>query len=150
MEAPKPAATGKRARRRGSVFVEAVEIDSSWVAPTYPHTAEELERLDGYVAKTILLSLLDTQAKKSVIGAFQKRTYQATEDIITQVPICVIKRTKAPCKRNKLLCIRVGSSPHCPPTSNPPFPPVLFFPFHPFPPSPSLLPFLLSSSLLHS
>lgn len=84
-ETPKPAPSNKRSRRRGSVFVEAVEIDSTWVAPSYPHTPEELERLDGYVANTILLSLLDVQAKKSVIGAFQKKSYVAGEDIIKQV-----------------------------------------------------------------
>ncbi len=67
------------------MFVEAVEIDATWVAPSYPHSPEELGRIEGYVAKTILLSLLDVQAKKSVIGAFQKMTYTAGQDIITQV-----------------------------------------------------------------
>jgi hypothetical protein len=85
-EAPKPAPTAKRSRRRGSVFVEAVEIDATWVAPSYAHSPDEVECLNGYVANTILLSPLDIQAKKSVIGAFQKRSYAAGEDIIKQVP----------------------------------------------------------------
>ncbi len=106
-EAPKPAASGKRAKRRGSVFVEAVEIDSTWVAPVYPHSPEELERLDGYVANTILLSLLDTQAKKSVIGAFQKKSYQAKEDIITQVWRADDKRSRTK-NLNDLLLMLLG------------------------------------------
>jgi hypothetical protein len=78
-------ASTKKARRRGSVFVEAVEIDATWVAPSYPHSQDEVGRIEGYVANTVLLSLLDLQAKKSVIGAFQKMTYPAGQDIITQV-----------------------------------------------------------------
>ena len=82
--APKPAHVG---RRRQNVFVEAVEIDENWVAPSYPHTEEEIARLHDYVSKTVLLAHLDQQAKDTVIGAFQKKSYTSGEAIITQARI---------------------------------------------------------------
>ncbi len=66
------------------MFVEAVEIDANWVAPSYPHTEEEVARLHEYVSKTVLLSHLDQQAKDTVIAAFQKLSYSSGQDIITQ------------------------------------------------------------------
>mmetsp|Transcript_57329 Transcript_57329/g.150972 ORF Transcript_57329/g.150972 Transcript_57329/m.150972 type:complete len:390 (+) Transcript_57329:80-1249(+) len=83
--APAPAPSmPKMGRRRQNVFVEAVEVDADWVAPSYPHTEAEVQRLHEYVSKTILLSHLDQQAKETVIGAFQCKNYTLGQDIITQ------------------------------------------------------------------
>jgi hypothetical protein len=79
--APKAAQIG---RRRQNVFAKAVEIDENWVAPSYDHNKEEIARLNEYVSKTTLLAHLDEQAKNTVIGAFQKKSYKVGQDIITQ------------------------------------------------------------------
>ncbi len=79
--APKAAQIG---RRRQNVFVEAVEIDENWVAPSHQHTEKEIARLNEYVSKTTLLAHLDEQAKNTVIGAFQTKSYKVGQDIITQ------------------------------------------------------------------
>jgi hypothetical protein len=83
--------------RRQNVFVEAVEIDADWVAPSYPHTEEEEARLHGYVSKTVLLAHLDQQAKQTVIAAFQKLSFRSGQAIITQArpPDPQLQRTRS-------------------------------------------------------
>lgn len=55
------------------------------VAPTFEKTPEEAERLNGYIAKTALLAYLDSKAKETVIGAFQKKVCSKDEEVIKQV-----------------------------------------------------------------
>ena len=64
--------------------MEAVEIDENWVAPSYPHSEDEVVRLTNYVSKTVLLSHVEGQAKASLIGAFQKMNYSQGDEIIQQ------------------------------------------------------------------
>ncbi len=82
---PKPAPAARGRTRRTNVFVEPVQLDDDWVPPSYDKTDEEKVRLEGYIGKTALLQYLDTKAKQTVIGAFQKKNYSAGENIITQV-----------------------------------------------------------------
>ena len=84
-DAPPSPRKVRPAKRRGSVFVEAVQVSSNWEAPSYPKSADEVERLRGYVSRTVLLCHLDFSAKETVIGSFQKKEIEAGHDIITQV-----------------------------------------------------------------
>mmetsp|Transcript_17751 Transcript_17751/g.44868 ORF Transcript_17751/g.44868 Transcript_17751/m.44868 type:complete len:388 (-) Transcript_17751:128-1291(-) len=79
-EAPKRAPRG----RRTNVFVEAVELDDNWVPPQYEKEDAEAKRLEEYIGKTALLAYLDDSAKKTVIGAFQKKVCSKDDAVITQ------------------------------------------------------------------
>ena len=78
--------------------MEAVEIDENWVAPSYPHSEEEIARLNEYVSKTVLLAHLDQQAKDTVIGAFQRKSYTSGQNIITQANGARSLCQSAPCR----------------------------------------------------
>uniref|UniRef100_A0A7S0VSY4 Cyclic nucleotide-binding domain-containing protein n=1 Tax=Hemiselmis tepida TaxID=464990 RepID=A0A7S0VSY4_9CRYP len=78
--APKRAARG----RRTNVFVEAVELDDDWEPPQHEKEDAEGKRLEEYIGKTALLAYLDEKAKKTVIGAFQKKQCAKDEDVIKQ------------------------------------------------------------------
>jgi hypothetical protein len=71
--------------RRESVFVEAVHVDEKWVPPSYPHTPEDISRLRGYVANTVLLSHLSTHLRDTVIDALERKEYPKGAEIIKQV-----------------------------------------------------------------
>ena len=70
--------------RRTNVFVEAVELDENWEPPQYAKEDAEAQRLQEYIGKTALLAYLDEKAKKTVIGAFQKKTCSKDEEVIKQ------------------------------------------------------------------
>lgn len=87
VDEPPPAAQAylnATGRRRSNVFQEAVVIEQGWRAPTFPKTAEEIKRLDGYVGETALLKHLDLSLKTTVVQAFEKKTFGDGEAIITQ------------------------------------------------------------------
>ena len=71
--------------RRESVFVEAVHVDEKWVPPSYPHTPEDVSRLRGYVANTVLLSHLSSNLRDIVIDALERKEYPKGAEIIKQV-----------------------------------------------------------------
>jgi hypothetical protein len=92
--------------RRESVFVEEVQIDETWVSPTYAHTPEEVDRLRGYVAKTILLSHLNTQSRDAVIDALERKEYPKGANIITQALSFIRLSSAASKKIISTLCRR--------------------------------------------
>eukprot|EP00960_Hanusia_phi_P033828 750659-Hanusia_phi.AAC.1 len=70
--------------RRGTVFVEAAQIEDGWTPPSYPKSEDEIHRLDEHISKTALLAYLDPKARTTVIEAFEKKNFSAGEDIIRQ------------------------------------------------------------------
>ena len=73
--------------RRESVFVEAVHVDEKWVPPSYPHTPDDVSRLRGYMAGTVLLSHLSTHLRDTVIDSLERKEYPKGAEIITQVSL---------------------------------------------------------------
>ena len=84
-QAPTPIPPRVNRRRRSSICAESINPSDDWVAPTFPHTEEEVARLDGYLSKTVLLSHLDTEARKTSINALEKKEFPKGSERITQV-----------------------------------------------------------------
>eukprot|EP00292_Cryptomonas_paramecium_P034471 CAMPEP_0113693354 /NCGR_PEP_ID=MMETSP0038_2-20120614/19614_1 /TAXON_ID=2898 /ORGANISM="Cryptomonas paramecium" /LENGTH=458 /DNA_ID=CAMNT_0000615409 /DNA_START=21 /DNA_END=1394 /DNA_ORIENTATION=- /assembly_acc=CAM_ASM_000170 len=70
--------------RRGSVFAKAVVLEANWTPPVYEKTAEEEDRIRGYLAKTALLSHLDQDPQKMLLGAAKRFSFEAGKNIIEQ------------------------------------------------------------------
>uniref|UniRef100_A0A7S0DYM5 Cyclic nucleotide-binding domain-containing protein n=1 Tax=Hanusia phi TaxID=3032 RepID=A0A7S0DYM5_9CRYP len=83
-EPPTPPPVNVRRGRRGTVFVEAAQIEDGWTPPSYPKSEDEIQRLDEHISKTALLAYLDPKARTTVIEAFEKKNFSAGEDIIRQ------------------------------------------------------------------
>ncbi|CAE6461452.1 unnamed protein product [Rhizoctonia solani] len=81
--APPPSALG----RRVSVSAESITPSASGSLPpmpTYPKTAEQLQRIKASIANAFLFRNLDTEQEKAVLGAMQERSVPAGERVIEQ------------------------------------------------------------------
>ncbi|KAL5632512.1 hypothetical protein ACGC1H_005458 [Rhizoctonia solani] len=81
--APPPSALG----RRVSVSAESITPSASGSLPpmpTYPKSAEQLQRIKASIANAFLFRNLDTEQEKAVLGAMQERSVPAGERVIEQ------------------------------------------------------------------
>ncbi|CAE6440063.1 unnamed protein product [Rhizoctonia solani] len=81
--APPPSALG----RRVSVSAESITPSASGSLPpmpSYPKTAEQLQRIKASIANAFLFRNLDTEQENAVLGAMQERSVPAGERVIEQ------------------------------------------------------------------
>ncbi len=75
----------KNRKRRSCVFVEPVQLESDWVAPNFEKSNDDADRLKNYISKTALLANLEDSAVKTIVGAFQMKSFAANSDVIKEV-----------------------------------------------------------------
>ncbi|CUA72505.1 cAMP-dependent protein kinase regulator [Rhizoctonia solani] len=81
--APPPSALG----RRVSVSAESITPSASGSLPpmpSYPKSADQLQRIKASIANAFLFRNLDTEQEKAVLGAMQERSVPAGERVIEQ------------------------------------------------------------------
>mmetsp|Transcript_25297 Transcript_25297/g.51488 ORF Transcript_25297/g.51488 Transcript_25297/m.51488 type:complete len:384 (+) Transcript_25297:144-1295(+) len=71
-------------KRRSCVFVEPVQLEEDWVAPSFEKDAADETRLQDLLSKTALLAALEASAKKTIVGAFQKKSFATGSDVIKE------------------------------------------------------------------
>mmetsp|Transcript_130652 Transcript_130652/g.194646 ORF Transcript_130652/g.194646 Transcript_130652/m.194646 type:complete len:386 (+) Transcript_130652:143-1300(+) len=74
----------KNRKRRSCVFVEPVQLEANWVAPSFEKSNDDADRLKTYISKTALLANLEDSAVKTIIGAFQMKSFPAGTDVIKE------------------------------------------------------------------
>ena len=77
-----PPGTGYVRRKRGAVFAEVKPVTATEELPFYPKDAADQAKLDKVLGNNMITEKLSEDAKRKLVGAMYKRTYNERDVII--------------------------------------------------------------------
>lgn len=70
--------------RQRSVFSSNAKVDANWTPPVYDKSPSETAMLDDRVSRNALMKHLDKKDVTTLVNAFQARSYEPGDEIISQ------------------------------------------------------------------